>query len=111
MTSPVQTVTVSSEGPAAEMYPDMIGQYNILRDVYFNDRAVHQHTERKDRFIMNNGSNSFWYFTDKLSAEKGFIRNISLLLNPSGDMFVPHQGWQYVNTSMQYTDLGCATVR
>ena len=53
----------------------------------------------------------FWYFTKKLSAETGFIRNISLLLNPSGDMFVPHQGWQYVNTSMQYTDLGCATVR
>ena len=58
LTMAAQTVTVGCEGPAAEMYPDMIGQYNILRDVYFNDRAVYQHTERKDRFIINNGSNS-----------------------------------------------------
>ena len=40
MTRVVQTVTVSSEGPAAEMYPDSMGQYNILREVYRYDRAV-----------------------------------------------------------------------
>ena len=52
MTSPVQTVTVSSEGPAAEMYPDCMGQYNILRDVHRYDRAVYKHLGREDQFII-----------------------------------------------------------
>ena len=52
MTRPVQTVTVSSEGPAAEMYPDSMGQYNIFRDVYRHDRAVYKHVDREDRFII-----------------------------------------------------------
>ena len=51
-TRPAQTVTVSSEGPAAEMYPDYMGQYNVLRDVYRNDRAVYKHVDREDRFII-----------------------------------------------------------
>ena len=55
MTSPVQTVTVSSEGPAAEIYPDYMGQYNVLRDVYRYDRAVYKHVDRKDRFIIYTG--------------------------------------------------------
>ena len=53
---PVQTVFASSEGPAAEMYPDYMGQYNILRDVYRHDRAVYKHVDRGDRFILYNGS-------------------------------------------------------
>ena len=52
MTIPAQTVTVSSEGPAAEMYPDYMGQYNILKDVYRYDRAVYKHVNREDRFII-----------------------------------------------------------
>ena len=55
MTSPVQTVTVSSEGPAAEMYPDSMGQYSILREVYRYDRAVYKHVDREDRFIIFTG--------------------------------------------------------
>ena len=55
MTSAVQTVTVSSEGPAAEMYPDSMGQYNILRDVYRYDRPVYKHVDREDRFIIYAG--------------------------------------------------------
>ena len=55
MTRPVQTVTVSSEGPAAEMYPDSMGQYNILREVYRYDRAVYKHVDREDRFIIYTG--------------------------------------------------------
>ena len=58
MTSPVQTVTVSSEGPAAEMYPDSMGQYNLLRDVYRYDRAVYKHVDREDRFIIYTGNNT-----------------------------------------------------
>ena len=56
MTSPVKKVTVSSEGSAAEMYPDYMGQYNILRDVYLHNRAVYKHVEREDRFIIYNGN-------------------------------------------------------
>ena len=52
LTSPVQTVTVSSEGPAAEMYPDYMGQYNILREVQRYDRSVYKHANREDRFII-----------------------------------------------------------
>ena len=57
MTSPVLTVTVSSEGPAAEMFPDSMGQYKVLRDVYPHDRyrLVYKHVDREDRFIIYTG--------------------------------------------------------
>ena len=58
LTMPAQTVTVSSEGPAAEMYPDYMGQYNILREVYRYDRAVYKHVDREDRFIIFTGKNT-----------------------------------------------------
>ena len=61
MTSPVQTVTVSSEGPAAEMYPDSMGQYNVLREVYRYERAVYKHVDREDRFIIYTGRNTGLY--------------------------------------------------
>ena len=56
MTRPVQTVTVSSEGPAAEIYPDFMGQYDILREVYRYDRAVYKHVDTEDRFIIYTGN-------------------------------------------------------
>ena len=58
LTMPAQTVTVSSEGPAAEMYPDYMGQYDILKEVYRYDRAVYKHVDREDRFIIYTGSNN-----------------------------------------------------
>ena len=61
LTMPAQTVTVSSEGPAAKMYPDSMGQYNILRDVYRYDRAVYKHVDREDRFIIYTGRNTGFY--------------------------------------------------
>ena len=61
MTSPVQTVTVSSEGPAAEMYPDYMGQYNLLRDVFRYDRAVYKHVDRENRFIIFAGRHEMSY--------------------------------------------------
>ena len=65
MTRPVQSVTVSSEGPAAEMYPDGLGQYNILRDVYRFDRAVYRHVDRdywrNEIFIVYTGRNTYLY--------------------------------------------------
>ena len=59
LTRPAQTVTVSSEGPAAEMYPDYMGQYNVLREVYRYDRPVYKHWDREDRFIIFTGRKSF----------------------------------------------------
>ena len=58
MTSPVKTVTVSSEGPAAEMYPDSMGQYNLVKEVVRYDRAVYKHVYREDRFIIYTGRSS-----------------------------------------------------
>ena len=55
LNSPVQTVTVSSEGSAAEMYPDSMGQYNLLREVFRYDRAVYKHMDTVDRFIIYTG--------------------------------------------------------
>ena len=47
-----QTVTVSSEGLAAKLYPDRMGKYTVLEDVYHNGRAVYRHVDRGDRFII-----------------------------------------------------------
>ena len=55
LTMAAQTVIVISEGPAAEMYPDFMGQYNVLREVYRYDRAVYKHVDREDRFIIYTG--------------------------------------------------------
>ena len=57
LTQPAQTVIVSSEGPAAEMYPDSMGQYNLLRGVYRYNRPVYKHVDREDRFIIFTGRN------------------------------------------------------
>ena len=58
LTQPAQTVIVSSEGPAAEMYPDFMGQYNLLRGVYRYNRPVYKHVDREDRFIIFTGRNT-----------------------------------------------------
>ena len=49
-------VTVSSSGPVAEMYPESLGQYNIIRDVFRNDHPVYKHVDRDDRFIVYYGN-------------------------------------------------------
>ena len=50
-------VRVNSSGPAAELYPDSLGEYRLLPDITFNDRPVYQHSARDDRFIINIGEN------------------------------------------------------
>ena len=66
LTRPVQTVTVSSEGPAAEMYPDSMGQYDIMREVYRYDRAVYKHVDREDRFVIYTGRTTSLLLTDRV---------------------------------------------
>ena len=58
LTIAARNVTVSSEGPAAEMYPDSMGQYSVLRDIHRYDRAVYKHVYREDRFIIYTGRSS-----------------------------------------------------
>ena len=50
-------VRVSSSGPAAELYPDSLGDYHLLPDnITLNDLPVYQHSARDDRFIISNGN-------------------------------------------------------
>ena len=55
LTRAAQSVTVSSEGPAAEKFPYSMGQYNVFRDIYRYDRPVYKHVDREDRFIIFTG--------------------------------------------------------
>ena len=48
-------VTVRSEGPAAELYPDSLGEYRLLPDLTHNDLPVFQHLARDDRYIISVG--------------------------------------------------------
>ena len=61
LTMAAPNVTVSSEGPAAEMYPDYMGQYSVLRNIHRYDRAVYQHVDREDRFIIYTGRSTGLY--------------------------------------------------
>ena len=45
---------VTSSGPAAELYPDSLGEYRLLPDITHDDLPVFQHSARDDRFIIQN---------------------------------------------------------
>ena len=49
------TVMVSSSGPAAELYPESLGEYKLRSNFTFNNFPVYEHSVRDDRFIINNG--------------------------------------------------------
>ena len=46
---------ISSSGPAAELYPDSLGDYYLLPypNTSHNDLPVYKHSVRDDRFIIN----------------------------------------------------------
>ena len=48
-------VVVSSSGPAAELYPDSLGEYRLMQDLTLNDRPVFKHSARDDRYINSVG--------------------------------------------------------
>ena len=57
-----QTVTLSSEGPANETYPDSMGEYQLAEEKIERFDGVYnwyRHKDREDRFLMYNslGSN------------------------------------------------------
>ena len=55
-----QTVTLSSEGPANETYPDRMGDYQLIQEeiTVYN---WYRHKDRKDRFLMYNNLGNFEY--------------------------------------------------
>ena len=51
--TPVQAVTLSSEGPANETYPLSLGEYQLAEeDLQGSD--WYRHVDREDRFLMYN---------------------------------------------------------
>ena len=57
-----QTVTLSSEGPANEMYPDSMGEYQLAEEViqgWDADYTWYRHKDREDRFLMYNNLGNF----------------------------------------------------
>ena len=58
-TRTAQTVTLNSEGPAGEMYPDSMGEYQLAGE----EKATtwYQHVTREDRFIMYNKLGNIQY--------------------------------------------------
>ena len=59
----VKTVTLRSEGPAAEMYPDSMGEFQLAEVInrWVGKREKYQHRSRCDRCLMYNdyGNNAF----------------------------------------------------
>ena len=51
-------VRVSSSGPAGELYPDSLGEYELMTDIIYNGLPVYQHSARDDRYIIGNGNSS-----------------------------------------------------
>ena len=67
-------VRISSSGPAAELYPDSLGDYYLLPpDITLNDLPVYKHSVRDDRLIVNmimeygNVSEHFMLITREIS--------------------------------------------
>ena len=99
-------VRVSSSGPAAELYPDSLGEYRLLPDITHNDHPVYQHSARDDRFIIQNGipnvflliknSNSLagysWFITHEISNSG--LREFSTIMAERGHL-VTSQSWKY----------------
>ena len=46
------------------MYPESLGQYNIIRDVFRNDHPVYKHVDRDDRFIVYYGNIEYIHFNN-----------------------------------------------
>ena len=47
-----QTVTLSSEGEANEMYPDSMGEYQLAEEI--GGYSWYRHKDREDRFLIYN---------------------------------------------------------
>ena len=66
-------VRVNSSGPAAELYPDSLGEYRLLPDITLNDYPVFQHSARDDRFIIFIGRVVKWLQRNRLFLFRKFL--------------------------------------
>ena len=55
-----QTVTLSSEGPANEMYPNCMGEYQLAEEE-IGRYNWYRHNDREDRFLMHNNLGNIAY--------------------------------------------------
>ena len=119
-----QTVTLSSEGPANEMYPDSMGEYQLAEEVIQGrdgDYTWYRHKDREDRFLMYNNLGKIetsniliifyflstdyrWYITLTNETENtaGAIRSV-----PSGRIIFPELQWEYLTFNIPQ----CTTAR
>ena len=90
---------ISSSGPAAELYPDSLGDYYLLPypDTSHNDLPVYKHSVRDDRFVVNmiidigNVSEHFMLITREISNSG--LREFSSV-RKDGQM-IEDLDWQY----------------
>ena len=120
-----QTVTLSSEGPANEMYPDSMGEYQLAEEViqgWDADYTWYRHKDREDRFLMYNSlgktlntdltiivsyilpADYRWYIslTNYTENVEGAIRSV-----PSGRIIYPELQWEYLKINITQ----CNTLR
>ena len=90
---------ISSSGPAAELYPESLGDYYLLPpDISLNDLPVYKHSVRDDRFIVNiimefgDISEHFWLITREISNSG--LREFSSSVRKEGQM-IDDLDWQY----------------
>ena len=111
-TRTAQTVTLNSEGPAGEMYPDSMGEYQLAGEE--SKSTWYKHIERQDRFIMYNKLGNIhsiknivilyispldyrWYITHTNDTEivEGDIRSVL-----SGRNLFPELEWEYLTVNI-----------
>ena len=62
------------------MYPDSLGEYELMTDIIYNGLPVYQHSARDDRYIINNGELIISYLS---------IMNIHIIL--ANSWFITHE--------------------
>ena len=90
-----QTVTLSSEGPANEMYPDSMGEYQLAEEViqgWDADYTWYRHKDREDRFLMyNNLGNIETHLILILSIRLGIVLVVARSVTQSVSQSVQSQ--------------------
>ena len=120
-----QTVTLSSEGPANETYPDSMGEYQLAEEEIERFDGVYnwyRHKDREDRFLMYNSLGKTqntdltiivsyilpteyrWYIslTNYTENVEGVIRSVL-----SGRIIYPEIQWEFLKINIP----NCTTVR
>ena len=109
-------VRLTSSGPAAEFYPDSLGEYRLLSDITFNDLPVFRHSARDDRFIISVGNRNIFLLINNLNSLTGDSWFITQEIANSGlrefSSFKAERGHFVTSRSWTYNRYpNCRTVR